>query len=469
MKQMKTREDAAAKLLLQLEEVLGETGLKEVPSRLKALERVVGDVKKLDVQAVQRSIERLKAGQDQLRETIRKSRRGGYVSGIEDVGKEFSVLRALLGKRLGWKEANAEFEYEVIKQCSDKLRDEYRKAGITIGDDKSAGSFIPDQVIPDIIGAIYTKSVFVALEGEGETRITVLEGLTGANVTIPAFTGGMIAYWIGEEDEYAESLVGTDDVTMNPKKLGVLVKITDEMRRFAGFGFENLLRRDMVRAAAKKLDYTIAYGSGSNKTPRGIVNTNGIAVYSAQSGKTGILGTDSLAGAQFQADWQGAELDFDGLSNMMLAIEEADIDLDETATWISAPRYYQRLKQLKVSHFSGQTTEKSYLIGIPMLPDSRLMEIIGPYAKSTQIKAKKPGSSIGAPTTSSNVKFTDVFGGNLGEVVLGRWSGLEIDDDAGKGKGFTSDAIYTKMRLWADTTNRRPESVVVCPDAKILS
>lgn len=465
---------SAAKLLRQLDEFLGEDGLEGLVDRLKAVEDVVGPIKRLDMKALLSEHERMRAGQKRLQEQIRTSRLGGHFPGIEDAGENFSVLRAMIGRRQGgdnklaWESAGAGYEYEVISQASKKLREIYTKAGHQVGDDRSAGSFIPDQVIPDVIGGIYTRSVFVALEGEGETRVSVLEGLQGGSIRIPQFNGGLIAYWIGEEDEYAESLTDTADVTMSPKKMGILVKITQEMKTWAAFGFEALLRKDMMRAAAKKLDFTVAYGTGTNFSPRGITKTNGIRVYSAQSKKSGILGTDALGGAQFQADWAGAELDFDGLDNMRLEVEEADVDYDETAVTIGAPRYFSRLRQLKVSNFSGQTTDRPYLIGMPMLPDSRLADIIGPFAKSNQIKKKLPGSSVGAPTTSSNVKFADVFGGNLGNVILGRWAGIEIEDDAGKGKGFTSDSIYMKLRMYGDTCIRHPLAVAVCPDARIL-
>jgi len=458
-----------AKLLQQLEELLGDGGMKTMVDRLKACEDVIGPVKELDLKATFEEFDRLKARQETLSEQIRRSTKGIHVPGVEDYTEKFSVLRAMLGKRVGWKQAGAEFEHEVLTQATAKAVEMYSKAGIQMGEDKVAGSFIPDQVIPDVIGAIYTKSVFVNLQGEGDaTRVSLLEGLVGGNVSIPKFDGGLIAYWIGEEDDYVESLISTDDVTLNPKKMGVLVKITDEMRRFAGFGFETLLRTDMVRAAAKKLDYTIAFGSGTNKMPRGILNTNGIKIYSAESGNVGTLGTDSLGGALFQADWGGAELDFDGINNMHLALEEDDVDLDDTFVQISSPRYFTRLKQIKVDAYTGQTANQAYLVGIPIVPDSRLTELIGPFAKSTQFANHVPGASVGAPTTETNAYYNTLIGGNLGQVVLGRWAGIEIDDDGGKGTGYTSDAIFMKLRLFADVAIRQPRGIIVCPDVQVL-
>ena len=453
-----TQEQQFAKLLAQMEGIVGEKGeFTTFKSLVTALQTEVKELRGANTAKVLEELERMKAGQEQLARQIRNSRKGLYVSGIED--EDFSLLKAMCAVKSGdW--SNAGKEKEMMDQWRSKA------SAQAIGEDSRGGYFVADQVIADVIAAIYTRSVFVSLGGEGETRVSVLDGLTGANVKIPKFDGGLIAYWIGEEDAYVDSMATVGDVTMNPKKMGVLVRITDSMRKFQSFGFENLLRRDMERAAAKKLDWTILYGTGGDNTPRGLTHSEGIKIYSAQSKTSGVLGTTALS--SFQADWAGAELDFDGLDNMFLALEEDDIVLDASAALISSPRYFKRLKQLKILNFSGQTTGQPYLLGMPTLSDSKLTEALGmDFDKSTQIPSNlKPGASVNAPTTSSNSKFTDVVTGNLEEIVLGRWFGIEIEDDAGRGKGFTSDHIYMKLRLYADLGYRQQRALILCPDAQ---
>jgi len=422
--------------------------------KVKGLLTMVEQFKGLEASKILAQLELLKAKQESFTEMVKRSKHGPYISGIED--QKFSILRAMVAIRTGnWK--GAEEEQKLMEAVREK-------ASQSVGDDKRGGFFVPDQVIPDVIGGIYTRSVFINLVGEGTQRISVMEGLTGGNVHIPKFDGGLVAYWIGEEDEYAESQTDVEDVTMNPKKMGILVRITDTMRKLGSFGFEQLLRRDMERAAAKKLDWTILYGSGSDKMPRGVANTPGIKIYSAQSGT--VVDHDTLATAQ--ADWDGAVLDFDGLDNMLLALEEDDITLDESSAIIAAARYFRGLKQLKVDNYSAQAVNRPYLIGAPMLPDSRLRDIIGEFDKSNQIPTtNKPGASVGAPTDSTTEKYSDVLAGNLSTIVLGRWAALEIDSDMGKGKGFTSDHEYLKLRLYADVSVRQGRELILCPDAKV--
>ncbi len=323
---------------------------------------------------------------------------------------------------------------------------------------------MPGCAIPDVIQAIYTKSVFINLSGEGTTRVSVLDGLMGGNVKVPKFDGGLIAYWIGEEDDYAESQVKVGDVSMNPRKLGILVRLTDAMRRFQSYGFETLLRNDMSRAAAKKLDWTIAYGRGTDDMPKGIVNYD-IKFYQAETGNT-----LTRAEAEAFADWDGGTLDFDGLMDMELALQEDDIDLDSSQAWISCPRFFKNLKQLKVAHYTGQTDEKAYLLGAPFISDAALTGIIGAWDWSNQIPNNNlPGESPDFQTDSVTQKYTDVFGGNLSNVLLGRWSGIEVEDDDGKGMGFTSDHTYLKLRMYADVSVRQERSLIMCPDAQVIA
>jgi HK97 family phage major capsid protein len=258
------------------------------------------------------------------------------------------------------------------------------------------------------------------------------------------------------------------DITMNPKKLMMLVKLTDSMRRFGGFGFENILRNDMINTAAEKFDWTVAYGNGGADMPRGIINTSGIKIFSAEKGGYGVLGTDSLADTGvFQATWAGAALTFDVVDLMNLALEEDKIRQGPSAIMITSPRALSYLRRLKVTYFSGQTSGQGYLLGLPILSDARLADIIGAFDKTPQIPSNNyAGKSVGAtPTNAATVNCTDVFKGNLAEVIVGRWSGLEIETDGGMGPGFKSDHIYTKMRMYADVGVRQPRGIIVCPDA----
>lgn len=456
----KARAQEVAKLLKQVQDHYA--GTDNPPSLKDILATIQGHdetLKAINTKEILEKLEKLTAGQEKLAKQIKSSKRGPhYISGVEDEGERFSMLNYCKGVKTRWddqrfREKTAGLEYEVYKQIQAKAQN--------TEDYGAGGAFIPDQVIPDVIPAIYARSAFINLDGEGETNISVLEGLIGGDVKIPKFDGGLVAYWIGEEDDYALSQIKTSDVTLKRHKLGVLAKLTDEMMKFASFGFEALFRRDMVRAAAEKLDYTMAFGTGGDHSPRGLSRMDGIKVY--KSGDADPLTYTAALAATFN----GAAHTPDDIEKMKLFLEEDKIVLDPNAPIISSPRYFAELKKLKVENYSGQTAGNPYLLGIPM-SDARLADALGMrIVKGVQIPSNGvPGLGI-FPGGNSNAKHTGVFLGNMREFILGRWTGIEVVTDNGIGTGMVSDHELVKLRLHAGTVGRQLRSIVFCPDAKV--
>lgn len=469
-----TKEQAEQELALRLFKSV-EKLTESIPTlleRVKAIEVSTEAFKGIDPKSVLANMEKLQAGFDRVKRQIAtNSSHGLYLAGLEDESEQsrFSMLRAVMGVKAGgskeaFERVKAGYEWEVMSQ----IRAKAESSGHIIGVDSQGGFFVPDQVIPDVIAAIYTRSVLIDLAGDGQTRVSVLDGLTGVPVTIPKFEGGVIAYWIGEEDDYAESKAAVGNVTLRPRKLGILTKLTNEMRRFQSFGFENMLRNDMIRALAKKMDWTVMYGRGTDNAPRGIMSMENVLVYRAENGTV----YEGLAAARAASNWVGGTLNFDGLDNMKGALEDIDIDPDEGGSfaYISAPRYFRGLRQLKIDNYTGQTANQPYLLGSPMIREETLRSLIGDFGRTTQVASANPaGASIGATASGggANPLFGDVIGGNLSEVVVGRWSGIEIEDDEGKGKDFVKDVTNVKMRMYADVGARHERAIVVCPDAKM--
>lgn len=460
-----TQEQKMARVLTLLEEMFdGQSGFETFKSRFDAVANTVDELKGLNFGTVREEVEKLKAKQEEIVGAIRSSRRSpGYFPGIEDECKNFNLLDYFRAKKFG-DEKYAPRECELARESLKAIQ----AKGQNVGDWTMGGSFVADQYIADIIEAIYSRSVLINLEGsEGESRMSLLDGLTGATHRVPKMENGLTAYWIGEEDEYAETSAKTGDETITPHKLGILVKITDSMLKMGGFGFDQMLRRDMVRAMSKKLDWSAIFGTGGasstgdRKMPRGLIYNRGIKVWKTG---TGVLTYDAALATTFG----GGSHTFDTLMDMQLAVEEDEIEIEPEFAWISSPRYFHLLRQLKITNFSGQTAGQPYLLGSPMLSWQRLKDLIGDYGKSTQFKnTNLPGAGV-FPNANSNAKFTVVAGGNWSQGVFARYFGMDFEDDAGKGKGFTSDHTYLKGRMYGDFFYRQPRAFIVAPDAQVI-
>jgi len=467
----KMTEREVAKRLLENVDNLTKSyeGLSEeidsIRTNMKNIEGIESEgVKNADVL---KEFETLRATVEDMKDQAEQARsaNGGGISGLKDEAHKFSLIRAMDAIHTNsWE--NAGFEKEVMEHARTKAQ--------AIGVGTAGGYFVPDEVLDDVIQAIYTRSALINLAGDGDAnRISVIDGLQGGTVKVPKFLGGLVAYFIGEEDEYTESQTKVGDVNMTPKKLGVMVRLTQEMRNYAGFGFEDLLRRDMSRAAAKKLDNAILYGAGSADEPRGIINS--VNASNLAQGDLKNFPSVQVYRADTSAAWDGSAvsdadggtLDFDDLMEIVGLLTANDVTPDDSAAFLAHPKFFRNLKKLKVDNFDAQAANKPYLLGMPMISDERLAEVIGPYVTSTQVEsARKPGKNLGwVDDGDAGTTFGNVFYGNWNEVLLGRWGGIEIDDDAGRGKGFTRDHIYLKMRMYVDVGLRHDQAIVAVDDA----
>src|SRR5947199_4822959 len=94
----------------------------------------------------------------------------------------------------------------------------------------------------------------------------------------PKLTGGSTAYWVGEATSLTESTPSTGNLDLQAKKLGVFVKINNELLRFASPSAEGLIRLDMARVAALKADLAMLEGTGGTQV-KGLLTYSDITSY----------------------------------------------------------------------------------------------------------------------------------------------------------------------------------------------
>ena len=96
----------------------------------------------------------------------------------------------------------------------------------------------------------------------------------------PKLTGGSTAYWVGEATSITESTPATGNLDLQAKKLGVFVKINNELLRFASPSAEGLVRLDMARVAALKADVAMLEGTGGTQI-KGLITYSDITTHTA--------------------------------------------------------------------------------------------------------------------------------------------------------------------------------------------
>lgn len=130
----------------------------------------------------------------------------------------------------------------------------------------------------DMISLIYQQSF--ALQ-----NANFLDGLIG-DVDIPLELALPTAQWIGE-DEKADDTAGIyGNVLFSPHTLSAKGGITRRMLKQTSVGMENLVRRALARAVARKADQTYFYGVKSETTPGGLAHVDGMPIHDIQGNPT---------------------------------------------------------------------------------------------------------------------------------------------------------------------------------------
>ncbi len=125
--------------------------------------------------------------------------------------------------------------------------------------DTAGGVLVQFPVLGELIDLQRNLEVFA---NAGAQEIALLPN---GRIQFPKLSGGSTAYWVGEATAITESTPSTGNLDLQAKKLGVFVKINNELLRFASPSAEGLVRLDMARVAALKADLAMLEGTGGTQ------------------------------------------------------------------------------------------------------------------------------------------------------------------------------------------------------------
>lgn len=251
----------------------------------------------------------------------------------------------------------------------------------------------------------------------------------------PRQTGPSTTYWVGENAAITESQPTTGEVTLQAKKLAVLVKMPNELIRFASPAAEALVRDDMTKSLALGLDLAALEAEGSDTRPRGIINLPNInRVTSSQALTDGdaLVGTDAY--------------------RMVAAVEESNAEFEG---WIMRPKTLYRYYQLRADAVAQGDKQGAFLFNVLReLGDGTKVALAGyPVTKSTQV------SQVRAKGASTSLTY--ILGGMFSDVLLGMFGAIEFAATTQGDTSFTNDQTWVRGILSADVAVRHEASLVL--------
>ena len=194
------------------------------------------------------------------------------------------------------------------------------------GVDSAGGFLVPEQMMASIIDLREQYGVF-----RQEATIVPMGRDT---LNWPRRTGGLAAYFVGENQVFTESQVAWDNVNLTAKKLGVLTRFSTELDEDAVISIADWLTNEIAYAFASKEDDcgfngdgTSLYGGIRGLTQLGINSNNAGSKVTAASGHNtyglldqtdltsliGLLPRYALPNAKFYVSQTGFAMTFERL------------------------------------------------------------------------------------------------------------------------------------------------------------
>jgi len=295
--------------------------------------------------------------------------------------KKFSFLRALNAlanpNDRSAQEAAA-FEREVSDEASKRydkpangilVPNEVLQRDLNVGTATAGGNLVPTELLSGSFIDILRKRMAVMAANP-----TMLTGLSG-NIAIPRMTQTATGFFVGEGSEPTESQQAFDQVNMTPKTVGGVVEFTRRLLLQSSIDVESMIRDDIARVIATKLDNAAIYGTGSSNQPLGIKDTTGV-------------GTQTITTFGTFAEYIGMETD--------VAAANADV---ANMFYIINASARGALKSTEVASNTGKFVfENNEINGYPVIVSNQLVN-------------------------------NDALFGDFSQFCIGMWSGLDLTVD----------------------------------------
>ena len=251
----------------------------------------------------------------------------------------------------------------------------------------------------------------------------------------PRQTAASTAYWVGENSPIGESDIKTGEVNLQAKKLAVLIKMPNELVRFASPAAEALVRDDMTKSLALGLDLAGLEGVGNDNRPEGLLNKSGITrISSSQPNANG----DRLVGQDFY--------------RMIAAVEEANAEFEG---FVMRPKTLYKAFQLRADAVGQGDNAGPFLFNLIREGNDKAFATIGgyPVTKSTQVSQNQSKGNAN--------NLTYILGGMWSDMLIGMFGAIEF---AATGLGdtpFVNDQTWVRGILSADVAVRHEAAFVL--------
>lgn len=294
--------------------------------------------------------------------------------------------------------------------------------------------------VGSIIERFYAK---LMVRGMGAT---VLDGLVG-NVLFPRHITDDEAAAIAENGVAPVSSSKLGSVTLQPRRIPVVLEISRQFSMQTSPAIEAYLRNDLGYQSAKIIDQYCISGIGGNNQPYGILNTAGVALLFAGASVAYNNGVPTFTFPGPLTNPNGAAMSYADSVQLEKAIAIVNADVGSLAT-LTNPKVRAALKLTPKVAASGAAATYPEFVW-----------------ENNEVNGYRTGSTTQMPsnlTKGAGVGLSSVIFANWADALIGQWGGMDMlinpfsKDDQG----------IIRINAWSffDFNIRRPQSFAVMTD-----
>ena len=252
-------------------------------------------------------------------------------------------------------------------------------------------------------------------------------------IKYPRQTSPSTTYWVGENQTIDDSEVGTGEVSMQAKKLAVLIKSPNELIRFASPAAEALMRDDMTKSLALGLDLAGLEGEGGDNVPRGVINLQDINQINSSD-----------------QDTNGDRLVAEDIYRFIAAVEESNAEFEG---FIMRPKTLLKYYQLRSDAVGSGDRRGPFVFNLIREAGMNMPATLAgnPVTKSTQV------SQVRAKGNATDLTY--IVGGMWSDLLMGMFGAIEFAAST-HGDAFTRDQTWVRGILSADIAARHDSAFV---------
>jgi HK97 family phage major capsid protein len=305
----------------------------------------------------------------------------------------------------------------------------FKAGGLSSVDDALGGTLIAPPQFGELIDLIRPQEALIA------AGATVVPLPPQGQIVYPAQTSPTTAYWVGEKQTITDSEIGTGEVTLSGKKLAVLVKIPNELFRFATVAADALVRKDAAKSLALGLDYAGFYGAGARQ-PKGLVSftgSNEVIDYAASTPTPGGVATNGNV-LQPQDGFKMAGL-----------VEDRNFEL---TGWVCRPIMWGAIASRRGDAVSAADQAGPFVQSIT--------RELGAGAGNTWCGYKVTKSAVirADQTKGSGTGLTEMWGGQWEHMLLGMYGAVEFTTGSTGDTQLATDQTHIRALMTCDATPR---------------